>query len=202
MSQVSSERSGSGIGSHEAPRGCSSPTPIAPTVGNVSESFSYGEPARKRPQLPPVKVNGKLAFAFVGLLVAGVAIFGLMRFFGNAGAEVADAQATVVGQIDAAHDVEAQASLQRASIAGEALAAQSPEGYADVTPEALQQFEPSLSFTAGPSTSPTVVSVASNASGFAAAVRSTSGTCFSVRSDGGVATNTAECTGADALLAP
>jgi hypothetical protein len=168
----------------------------------MSDSFSYGEPARKRPQLPPVRFNSRLMLAVVGLLVAGVAIFGFMRFIGNAGDEVADAQATVVGQIDSAHDVEAQASLQRASIAGEALAAQGPGGYADVTPEALEQFEPSLSFTAGPSTGPTVVSIAWNDAGFAAAALSTSGTCFTTRTDGGAASNTAgECTGAAALTA-
>jgi hypothetical protein len=183
----------------------SSSASSAPTVGNVSDSFSYGEPARKRPQLPSIRFNSKVLLAVVGLLVVGVAIFGLLKFFGNAGNQVADAQATVVGQIDSAHDVEAQASLQRASIAGEALAAQGPGGYAQVTPEALKRSEPSLSFTAGPSTGPTVVSVASNGSGFAAAVLSTSGTCFSSRTTqgAGAATGTiGECTGAAALTAP
>lgn len=82
-----------------------------------------------------------------------------------------------VGAQDPAADVQAKADLQTALVAAQQAYA-SDGSYARVTPAALAQVEPSLSYVSGASTGPNVVSVASNASGMSAAVLSTSGACF------------------------
>jgi hypothetical protein len=82
-----------------------------------------------------------------------------------------------VGAQDPAADVQAKTDLQTAMVAAQ-QAYMSDGSYSGVTPAALAQVEPSLSYVSGASTGPNVVSVTSSASGMSAAVLSTSGSCF------------------------
>lgn len=121
------------------------------------------------------------------------------------GGEVAipDADAGV-GGIGQAQDAQAQVSLQNASRAAFAISAESADpsmGYAAVTPEALNAFDPSANYSTAESTGPQMVSVASTTTGWAAAAVSDSGTCFWVHIEGDVTTFGAgtPCTGEAAM---
>lgn len=90
-----------------------------------------------------------------------------------------DAQSAqqAVGAIDPAADTQAKANLQAALIAAR-TAYMTDGSYAGVTPAALQQVEPSLTYVTGASNGPNVISVSNNGSGWSAAVLSTSGLCL------------------------
>ena len=75
---------------------------------------------------------------------------------------------------------------------------------ADASPEQLTQIDPGLTYVVGPSAQPQVVSVASTRKAWAAAVMSSSGTCFYLRLAAGdsVTYGTGlDCTGTAALAA-
>jgi hypothetical protein len=117
----------------------------------------------------------------LGLLVAGIAAFVLLRGAGEAGKQVAAARSDTVSAIDRAEDAAAQATIGQAVVA--ARTAWADAGAFPTDPTALTALEPSATFTNGASTGPTVVSVSIDPSIFAAAVRSASGTCWWVKLD-------------------
>jgi len=176
----------------------------------MQDSFNLGEPAkRSRGAAGP-----SVATIAVGVLVLAVvlaAVTGAMMLARQGGETVAEAQSTVVAQVDRAADAVAELSLQRAATVAQALAAEATAtagldggAMSAATPEALAAYEPSLGFTEQPSTGPEIVSVAATPEVWSAAVWSTSGSCLWVRIDLTDATTYGSgtpCTGAAAAAA-
>jgi hypothetical protein len=93
------------------------------------------------------------------------------------GQEVSGAQ-SAINAVDPAADIQAQSNLNLADVAARTAFIDS-SSYAGATPQRLSQVEPSLQFVAGASSGPGVVSVMPQGPDrWAAAVLSTSGTCF------------------------
>lgn len=162
------------------------------------DGFNFGKPARG------TALGGRAVVVVVAIgLVAAVAIVAYLQFVSRSGRTVADAQATAVGQIDRSQDVRAQVAARTAESA--AVVAYSESGsFADAGPAQLSALDPSVTYTQGPSTGPTVVSVAATSSTWAAAVLSPSGTCFWIKLDGSMAATYgtgSACTGSDAMAA-
>lgn len=139
------------------------------------DSFNLGKPARG----PQLDTRGVVIAGGV-VVVALVAIVGYLQFVGNSGKEVATDQASVVQQVDRAQDIQAKANARIAESAASA-AYQASNGYATVGPDQLSLLDPTLTYTTGPSTAVTVVSVASSQGAWAAAVLGPSGTCYWVK---------------------
>lgn len=139
------------------------------------DSFNLGKPARG-PQLDTrtVVIAGAVVVAVLAVIV------GYLQFVGRSGNEVASDQASVVQQVDRAQDIQAKANARIAESAASA-AYQASNGYATVGPDQLSLLDPTLTYTTGPSTSVTVVSVASSPAAWAAAVLGPSGTCYWVK---------------------
>jgi hypothetical protein len=139
------------------------------------DSFNLGKPARG-PQLDArtIVIAGVVVVAVLAVIV------GYLQFVGRSGNEVASDQASVVQQVDRAQDIQAKANARIAESAASA-AYQASNGYATVGPDQLSLLDPTLTYTTGPSTSVTVVSVASSPAAWAAAVLGPSGTCYWVK---------------------
>jgi hypothetical protein len=157
---------------------------------DMDDSFSLGQPA-KRQARPTRRVQPKHAapapkrsrggiertryvLGAIGLFVAAVLVWGFMHFMSSAGNEAANGQMQEIG---AAQDVQAQMTGQQTIQSVQGLYAQSAS-FNSITPQALKAFEPTYSYTNGPSTDPNTVSVASTASDVGLAVLSTSGRCL------------------------
>lgn len=157
---------------------------------DMDDSFSLGQPA-KRQARPARRVQPKHAaptpkrgphgiertryiLGAIGLLVAAFVVWGFMHFMSSAGNEAASGQMQEVG---AAQDVRAQMTGQQTIQSVEGLYAQSGS-FNSVTAQALKAFEPTYSYTNGPSTDPNTVSIASTASDVGLAVLSTPGRCL------------------------
>jgi hypothetical protein len=154
----------------------------------MDDSFSLGEPAKHRdrpvrakhaaPRTPrPASGGGiertRYILGGIGIVVAALLVWGFMHFMASAGNEAANGEMSEIG---AAQDVQAQTTGQEAIRSVQGLAAGG--SYAQVTPESLKSFEPTFRYTAGPSTDPNTVSVASTATDVGIAVASTSGRCL------------------------
>ena len=139
------------------------------------DSFNLGKPARG----PNIDAR-TIVFVGVGIAAVLVVVLGFMQFVGKSGKEVASDQATVVQQVDRAQDVAAKLNARTAESAASA-AYQASNGYATVGPDQLSLLDPTLTYTTGPSTSVTVVSVASSQAAWAAAILGPSGTCYWVK---------------------
>jgi hypothetical protein len=119
------------------------------------------------------------------------ASLGVQRIPGGPAPDTADA------------DADAQESL-RLALAAARIASPPGEGFLSAGPAELAALRPGYMFVDGPSTIARVVSVASTADAWAAAVRAPSGTCYWIRVGVGEppTTGTVEtCTGAAALRA-
>ncbi|HUL86078.1 MAG TPA: hypothetical protein VLX89_11275 [Actinomycetota bacterium] len=153
----------------------------------MDDSFSLGEPARKRPLPKARPVRGpsgsrpgsRTLALVVGLcaLLVVVAIVGFMTLMHRGGEAIGAANATAVAQIGTAQDVQAQLAAHEAVSAAQQLYAESGS-FQGIDPGAMKAFEPTFTYTAAPSTGPDVVSVAASGGGVGIAVRSASGTCF------------------------
>jgi hypothetical protein len=139
------------------------------------DSFNLGKPARG-PQLDARTV------VIAGVVVAAVlaVIVGYLEFVGQSGNEVAKDQASVVQQVDRTQDILAKANARIAESAA-SVAYQASNGFGTIGPDQLSLLDPTLTYTTGPSTSVTVVSVASTPATWAAAVLAPSGTCYWVK---------------------
>lgn len=154
----------------------------------MDDSFSLGERAKRRarpvrPQHPVPRERRSPAGGFertryilggIAIVVAVLLVWGFMHFMSSAGNEAANGEGTEIG---AAQDVQAQATGQQTIQSVQGLYAETG-AFAQITPDALKRFEPTFTYTAGPSTDPNTVSVASTANDVGIAVRSTSGTCL------------------------
>jgi len=179
-------------------RGAVFKRPSTSADGGVVDGFNFGRPARG-PAL-----GGRTAAVVAAIaLLATVAVVSYLQFVSRSGRTAADAQATAVGQIDRSQDVQAQVVARTAESAA-AVAYSESGSFADAGPAQLSALDPSVAYTVGPSTGPTVVSVAATASTWAAAVLSPSGTCFWIKLDGSMAATYgtgSACSGSDAMAA-
>jgi hypothetical protein len=118
------------------------------------------------------------------------------------GTEVSGAQQDI-NAIDPAADAQAQNNLQLAVVAARTAFSDSVS-FSGVNANKLSQVEPSIQYTSGASTGPSVVSVLpEDPNHWAAAVLSTSGTCFYTVIDGsGIAQNGQGKSACDAADAP
>ena len=144
----------------------------------MDDSFNFGTPGRKRPRAPQVNFDPKIFLLAGGLLIAVAMVFVYMKFVSKAGHEVASDQVSVVKQVDRAKDVEAQVALRNALSAAKVAFIDGGQSYTGAGPAQLSALEPSFTYVDGPSTGPTVVSVANTDKEWAGAVKSNSGTCF------------------------
>ena len=180
----------------------------------MDDSFSLGEPAKRRAR--PVKTAKHAAprdtrsaaggfertryiLGGIGLVVAALLVWGFMHFMSSAGNQAASGE---VSEIAAAQDVQAESTGEQAIQSVQGLY-ETGTGFAQITPQALKAYEPTYSYTAGPSTDANTVSVASTASATGIAVLSPSGHCLYANiSASGVTYGTGTtCTGVVALKA-
>jgi hypothetical protein len=184
----------------------------------MSDSFSFGKPARRRPRLdgrashsakPEPQLGRSRSSTVVAIVAGGVAIliaFGAFSVMRSGGSAAAGAERTAISQVDGAQDVQAQLALQQASSAARVLQAEaaSDHGFDRAGAGSLASYDPSLGATAAASTGPGSVSVAATTTGWAAAAMSTSGTCYWIHLDaaGTMAYGTGTpCTGLAAMAA-
>ena len=153
----------------------------------MDDSFSLGQPAKRRarpvkakhvaPRVTRAPAGGvertRYILGGIGLVVAAFLVWGFMHFMSSAGGQAASGEAS---EIAAAQDIQAQTTGAQAVRSVEGLAVTG--SFAQITPQALKQYEPTYSYTAGPSTGPNSVSVASTASDVGIAVLSPSGRCL------------------------
>ena len=156
----------------------------------MDDSFSLGQPAKHRVRTArrvqpkhaaPTPKRGLSGFertryilGAIGIVVAAFLVWGFMHFMSSAGNEAANGQMREIG---AAQDIQAQMTGQQTVQSAQGLYAQSGS-FNSITPQALKAFEPTYSYTNGPSTDPNTVSVASTGSDVGLAVLSTSGRCL------------------------
>ena len=113
-----------------------------------------------------------------------------------------DSRAQGGSPVDRAYDAAAQGAIGRAVVIAQTLHAE--RGTFPTDPDSLAAADPSLTFLAGPSDGPAAVSYTAEPRGFAAAVRSESGTCWWVRIDpeDAISYGSGEpCTGSAAMAA-
>ena len=137
-----------------------------------------------------------------GLVVAGTVVFVFLTGADEAGDRLGDEGARAVSQVDRAYDAAAKGTIGRAVVIAQTLHAE--RGSFPTDPALLAAADPSLTFLAGPSDGPTTVAYAAGERGFAAAVRSESGTCWWVRIDpeGAISYGSGPaCTGSAAMAA-
>jgi hypothetical protein len=177
----------------------------------MDDSFALGDPAKHPARLgnahgpKPERVGPSTAgraIAIVAIVAAlGGGAFAVLKITAAGGERAADAAQTAIGQIAVAQDLAAQEAARRSTFAAMALYAQ--EGMYP-TAEALATFDPTLTFTTGTSTGPTVASVAATPDAFAVAVASLSGGCLwsRVGAEGAVTFGAGKpCTGQAAMAA-
>jgi hypothetical protein len=139
------------------------------------DSFNLGKPARG-PQMDgrTVVIAGVVVVAVLATIVV------YLQFVGKSGKDVAAAPDSAVPHVDRSQDAQAKVNARTAESAA-SVAYQASNGYATTGPDQLSLLDPTLTYTTGPSTSATVVSVASSSATWAAAVLAPSGTCYWVK---------------------
>jgi len=179
----------------------------------MDDSFSLGEPAKRRsrpvrakhaaPRVRRAPAGGfertRYILGGIGLVVAAFLVWGFIHFMSSAGNQAASGETAEIG---AAQDVQAESTGEQAIQSVEGLNA-TGSSFGQITPQALKAFEPTYSYTAGPSTNVNTVSVASTAGGVGIAVLSSSGHCFyaNITASGVTYGTGTTCTGVVALKA-
>jgi hypothetical protein len=173
----------------------------------MNDEFQFGERAKHPARLGAAaaprsrrSIDLRLVWMGAGLLAAGAVAFAFLRGADEAGNTLADARSETVAQVDRAHDAAAQGTMGRAVVVAQSLYAEHGSFTSDRA--TLSAYDPELHFTSGPSNGPTAISYAVEGSGFGAAVRSASGTCWWVKIDASGVTaygSGAPCTGSAAM---
>lgn len=167
------------------------------------DDFGFGDPPRRaaRPAEPkPRRARARLDGRLVWVVAAVLVVAGAVAFVVLNGSDEAEAPPRTTSPVDRALDAAAQSTIGRAVVVAQTLHGELGSFPADgVT---LSAEDPTLTFTADPSSGPTSVSFAAEDDAFAAAVRSESGTCWWVRVDPSGATSYgsgSSCTGEAAM---
>jgi hypothetical protein len=149
----------------------------------MNDEFHFGDHAKRparlgrpKPQLAPSSIDPRLLWIVAGLVVAATLAFVVLRGADEAGQQLGDANEQAVSQIDRAYDAAAQGTLGQAVVVAQTLHAERGSFTADLA--TLSAYDPGLHLTSGPSEDPSTVSYGADPSGFGAAVRSDSGTCW------------------------
>lgn len=174
----------------------------------MDDSFAFRTTVPLRRQLDP-RVLKAGAFLLVVLLGVGVfanwVIASERRSFAEADRQHV-ATDVAVSQIRApaplGTDADAREAARAALLAARAAFAQH-RSFLDAGPARLSELQPAYIYVDGPSTMPRVVSVASTRRSWAAATMGPAGTCYWIRTTGGVTYygTDRECTGRAALRA-
>jgi hypothetical protein len=177
-----------GFGPYQGPpERASTPTGVEAAPRSTSRSIPGGTPL--------------VAGAIVLLLALGA--FYVLVLAHKGGEAVAAENQQALDTAGQANDLAAQGSLQLVLPAA-ATAKVESGSLASLTPDVLEKYEPSLTWTANASSGSTVVSVASSASAFAAAALSDSGTCLWIKQSASGTTTFGSgepCTGQAAMAA-
>ena len=147
--------------------------------------------------------RGTVLVAGAIVLVLALGAFYVLVVAHKGGEAVAAENQQALDAADQAKDLAAQGSLQLALPAAAAAKVESGS-LASLTPDVLENYEPSLTWTTNASGGSTVVSVVSSESAFAAAVLSDSGTCLWIRQSASGATTYGSgepCSGKAAMAA-
>lgn len=175
----------------------------------MDDSFAFrtNVPIRRQvdPKLVKAGVFGTLVVLGIGLFASWIVASERASF-----AQTDDrvrSDVTIAG-VDRASDPSTDADAVKAT--GMALIAARAafterRSFLDAGPAQLSALQPGYTFVDGPSTTPRIVSVASTADTWAAAVQDPGGTCYWIRatSAGDISRGTgSECTGAAALSPP
>jgi hypothetical protein len=179
----------------------------------MDDSFSLGQPAKRRsrpvrakhaaPRVRRSPAGGfertRYILGGIGLVVAAFLVWGFMHFMSSAGNQAASGE---MAEIGAAQDVQAESTGEQAIQSVQGLST-TGASLAQITPQALKAYEPTYSYTTGPSTNANTVSVASTANAVGIAVLSPSGHCLyaNVTSSGVTYGTGTTCTGVVALKA-
>ena len=170
------------------------------------DDLGFGEPSRRAARLDepkPRHARSRLDGRLVWLLVAALVVAGVSTFvFVTGDDEPAADPASAASPVDRALDSAAKSTIGRAVVVAQTLHAERGSFPSDAA--ILSAMDPTLTFTAEPSGDPLSVSYAVGEEGFAAAVRSASGTCWWVRVDPSGATSYGSgstCTGEAAMAA-
>jgi hypothetical protein len=164
------------------------------------DEFNFGAPGRRGPR---VRLDPRVLVAIGALVASALAVYGFLAFVSRSGHQVADAQATVVQQVDHSQDAAAQSSLDNAMGAAKTVFMDS-SSYEGLTAADLSGVEPSLTYTDGPSPNLSTISVASTPTTVGLAALSPSGTCFYMKDDAAAGVSFGSgttCTGQAALAA-
>ncbi len=164
----------------------------------MQDSFNFGAPAGRGPRL---NLDRRVLLAAGGLAVAAAVVVGVLNLVSAGGRQAAVAGASVVQPVNAAQDVQAQETARNALEAAQTAYAES-NTLSSAGPGQLSVIEPAYTWVDGPSTGPSVVSVATTGAAWAAAVRSSSGRCFWIRYEpakGAAYGSGSACTGQAAL---
>ena len=176
----------------------------------MDDSFAFRADVPLRRQVDPMLVKagilGTLVVLGIGLFASWIVASERASFSQTDDRVRSDVTiAGVDGAADASTDAEAVKAAGMALIAARAASAEHGS-FLDAGPAQLSALQPRYAFVDGPSTTPTIVSVASTADTWAAAVQDTGGTtCHWIRATSagdisrGIGT---ECTGAAALSLP
>ena len=174
----------------------------------MDDSFAFRTTVPLRRRLDPTSVKAAI---FGMLVVLGIALFASWvvaserASFAHADHRVAPSEVTISRIDGAATPSSMNSEAEKAT--GMALAAAKEaftehRGFLDAGPAQLSRLQPGYTFVDGPSTTPRIVSVASTADAWAAAVLDPGGTCHWIRmtSAGDVSRGIgSECIGAAAL---
>lgn len=168
------------------------------------DEFQFGDPAKRWGRVgQPRHARSWLSAPVAWVLAAMLVVAGVLAFVFLTGADEAPGDpSAAVSPVDRAHDAAAQGTIGRAVVVAQTAHAELGTFPSDVA--TLSAADPALTFTAEPSADPTSVSYAVGEHGFAAAVRSESGTCWWVRIDAAGAISYgsgSSCTGDAAMAA-
>jgi hypothetical protein len=176
----------------------------------MEDAFAYRTTVPIHRQLDPRALKAGIFFAVIAVGIGFFAhwvIASERESFVRADRRDAPSDVAVTqiaaGSSPAMTDGDAKDAARVALLAARAAFTQG-KTFDDAGPSQLTELQPGYMFVDGPSTMPRIVSVATTARAWAAAIQSPSGTCFWVRATGagvierGTAT---ECTGATALTA-
>ena len=161
----------------------------------MDDGFQFGEPAKSwsdqklrgkasAPSIREPKIGGRSLVGAVVLGVGALLVIGLivvvMSVMKSGGQSAAAAEVSAIAEVGHAQDTQAQLTLHEVQAEAMQLYAEGTDGmpsYLAADVASLTSMDHQYSYTTGPSTGPTVVSVAVTATDWAAAVRSASGVC-------------------------
>jgi hypothetical protein len=144
------------------------------------DSFTYGKAARQGPNL-----GRKSVYVALGALLAAALAWAILGMTRTGGEAVVRNVKDTTRQVDTAGDVQAQANL-RLALSAATTTFMDGGSFSSAGPVELAALEPSFTYVDGsrPSTGPEVISVEATDQAWGAAVMSSSGTCFFIRSVG------------------